>query len=211
MDSPKEFVHGGRMSTTESQPTHTVPTHTVADRPVTRRASGARADHERRIRSAIDARSFAVVSTVSAAGHPHAAGVVYANDGLDLYISTHRTSRKARNVAANGRAAIVVPVRRLPIGPAFEIHYQATARLLANDDPQVTALVERGVLAAITKHGELDEPDSCVVEIRPTGRLHTYGLGVSPLAVARDPLHVGAGMVDLDSEQFTDPRIRPPR
>ncbi len=174
-------------------------------------APGARAAHERRIRNAIDARSFAVVATVSAAGHPHAAGVIYANDGLVLYVSTHRSSRKARNIAANGRASIVVPVRKLPIGPAFEIHFQATARLLDNDDTQITALARRGVLAAITKHGELDDPDSCVVEIRPTGRLHTYGLGVSALAVARDPLHVGAGMVDLGSDEFTDPRIRPPR
>jgi len=29
------------------------------------------------------------------------------------------------------------------------------------------------------------------------GPVHTYGIGVSALAVARDPLHVGARSIDL--------------
>lgn len=164
-------------------------------------------DLERRVRRAIDRRSFAVVSTVSAAGHPHAAGVLYANDGLALYVSTHRSSRKARNVAATGRAAIVVPVRKLPVGPAFEIQFQASAQVLDNDDPRIRDLVDRGVLKPITRHGELDEPDGCFLAITPTGRVHTYGIGVSTLAVARDPLHVGAGMIDLDGRELTEARV----
>jgi nitroimidazol reductase NimA-like FMN-containing flavoprotein (pyridoxamine 5'-phosphate oxidase superfamily) len=221
MDSPGATVQGGRMSTstndnhtdshTDSHTDTRTDTHIVSRHPAQPVDLARRNDHERRIRRAIDRRSFAVVSTVSAAGHPHAAGVVYANDGLDLYVSTHRTSRKARNVDATGRAAVVVPVRTLPVGPAFEVHFQATARLLDNDDPRVVELVERGVLSAITKHGELDEPASCIVEIRPTGRMHTYGIGVSALAVARDPMHVGAGMVDLRGGDFSDPRNRPAR
>ena len=182
--------------------------HTSAPSPL---AAPAALDLERRIRRAIDRRSFAIVSTVSAAGHPHAAGVVYANDGLDLYVSTLRSSRKGRNVAANGRAAVVVPVRKLPIGPAFEVHFQAAATVFAVDDVTILELAGRGVLDDITKHGELDEPDSCIVRLRPTGRIHTYGIGVSVVAVARDPLHVGAGRLDLRTADSADPRARPSR
>ena len=151
------------------------------------------------------------MSTVSAAGYPHAAGVLFANDGLDLYVNTQRSSRKARNVAANGRAAVVVPVRKFPVGPAFEVHFQASAVVLAADDPRIVELAERGVLKAITGHGELDDPDTCFLGLRPTGRIHSYGIGAPILGVARDPLHVGAGMVDLHSDEFTDPRARPSR
>jgi hypothetical protein len=114
-------------------------------------------------------------------------------------------------VAANGRAAVVVPVRKLPLGPAFEVHFQAAATVLAVDDPRTVDLLRRGVLAPVTGHGELDEPDICFLELRPTGRIHSYGLGAPLLSVARDPLHVGSGMIDLHGDEFTDPRQRPSR
>ncbi len=65
------------------------------------------------------------------------------------------------------------------------------------DDPEITDLVSGGHLGKITSHGELDEPDGCFLRIVPNGRIHTYGIGVSALALARDPLHVGARMADL--------------
>jgi len=137
-------------------------------------------------------RSFAVLSTVSNGGFPHAAGVAYSAVGDELFVNTIGSSRKARNVASTGRAAVVIPVRRVPVGPPFTIQFQALADVVALDDPQIVALVAAGKLDTITGHGELDEPDGCFLRIRPTGRIHTYGLGVSALAVARDPLHVGA-------------------
>jgi len=204
------------MTTTQSPPT--APTHRSATGNAApaagteaTAATTTRRDHEQRIRRAVDRRSFAVVSTVSAAGHPHAAGVLYANDGLTLYVSTLRSSRKGRNAAANGRAAVVIPVRKLPIGPAFEVHFQANATVLAVDDQRTVELLDRGVLAPITGHGELDEPDMCFLELRPVGRVHSYGIGAPILSVARDPLHVGAGMIDLRGDEFTDPRQKPSR
>jgi hypothetical protein len=128
---------------------------------------------------------------VSPAGHPHAAGVSYCAVDERLYVNTHRASRKARNVAADGRVGVVIPVRRLPVGPPFNVQFQGTAALLAQDDPEITALLARGELRGIVSHGELDEPDGCFMRIEPTRRIHTYGIGVSVIAVARDPLHNG--------------------
>jgi nitroimidazol reductase NimA-like FMN-containing flavoprotein (pyridoxamine 5'-phosphate oxidase superfamily) len=145
---------------------------------------------------AIARRSFAVLSTVSDRGFPHAAGVVYASVDDTLYVNTHRTSRKARNVAVDDRVAVVIPVRTLPVGPPFNVQFQGRAEVLAMDDPEITALLARGALKKITGHGELDEPDGCFLRIRPNRRIHSYGLGVSALAVARDPLHNGARTVE---------------
>ncbi len=96
-------------------------------------------------RAAIRRKSFGVLSTVSASGWPHAAGVLYdavaGEDGIQLYVNTFRSSRKARNVAADGHVAFVIPVRRLPIGPPFSIQFQATARIVEMNDPTITDLV----------------------------------------------------------------------
>jgi nitroimidazol reductase NimA-like FMN-containing flavoprotein (pyridoxamine 5'-phosphate oxidase superfamily) len=68
------------------------------------------------IRKAIGKRSYAVLATVSEGGHPHAAGVLYAAVGWTLYVSTDRSSRKGRNLAARGRVGLTIPVRRVPVG-----------------------------------------------------------------------------------------------
>jgi hypothetical protein len=145
---------------------------------------------------AIGRRSFCMLATASAATRPHAAAVLYAPVDTTLYVSTLRTSRKARNIAANPQVAVTIPVRRLPVGPPSSIQFQGRADILAADDPHVTGLVEAGRLRAITGHGELDEPDGCILRIAPVRRITTYGLGMPLRRLLRDPLHAG-GSVDL--------------
>lgn len=140
-------------------------------------------------------RSFAVLSTTSPAGRPHAAGVLYAGVGTTLWVSTLRGSRKARNVAANPHVAVCVPVRRSPVGPPSTIQFQGRAEVVAVDDERVRP----AELGAITSHGELDLPDGCLLRIEPAGRAHTYGLGMSLLHLARHPLDA-AGSVDLPAQ-----------
>ncbi|MGF1600294.1 MAG: pyridoxamine 5'-phosphate oxidase family protein [Acidimicrobiales bacterium] len=151
----------------------------------------------RAIRRAMAKRSFCTLATVSPAGRPHVAGVIYGLVGDALYVSTERTSRKARNIAHSPHVAVVIPVRRVPAGgPPSAIQFQATATLLAVDDPEIERLRSAGTLGSITGHGELDLPDSCFVRIALPRRLHTYGLGMSLLSLIRHPLD-GAGQVDL--------------
>ena len=154
-------------------------------------------DQLARVHKAIRRHRFAVLSSVSPAGYPHAAGVVYAPVGTTLYVHTMRSSRKARNVAVEGRVAVVIPTRSIPLAPPFNVQFQARATLLDMDDPEILRAVEHGQLSKITGHGALDEPDGCFLRIVPNGRVHTYGIGVATLAVARDPLHSGDRLVDL--------------
>lgn len=145
--------------------------------------------------SALAKRSVAVLATTSPAGRPHAATVVYARVDGALYVSTDRTSRKGRNVAANPHVHVCVAVRRSPAGPPSSIQFATTAELLAADHPDVVALVAAGRLKAITGHGELDRPDGCVLRIAPPRTYLTYGLGLSLRQLVRDPLNA-AGRVD---------------
>lgn len=146
-------------------------------------------------------RTYATLATTSPAGRPHAAGVAYAAvagpDGVpELYVSTDLDSRKARNVAANPHVGVVVAVRRLPVGPPATVQFQGTAEILDLDDPGLRALAATGALKAVTGHGELERAGACFLRIRPGRRLHTFGLGMSLIALLRDPLNA-AGSVEL--------------
>lgn len=148
----------------------------------------------------LERRSYATVATVSPAGRPHAAGVLYELVDDAMYVNTMAHSRKARNVAASGHVGVVVPVRRVPIGgPPSAIQFQATARLLEVDDPDIDRCLQHGRLRSITGHGELELPGSCFLRIELPRRLHTYGLGMSLAALIKDPL-TAAGLVELDHE-----------
>ena len=141
-------------------------------------------------------RSVATLATVSAAGRPHAATVLYAAVGTTLYVSTDQDSRKARNVRANPHVGVCIPVRRLPVGPPSSIQFQGRATLLARDDEEITALATAGRIDGVTGHGELDREEACFVRIEPGARVHTYGLGMSLLHLYRHPLDA-AGAVGL--------------
>jgi hypothetical protein len=140
------------------------------------------------VRKAVARRSYAVLATVSPAGRPHAAGVLYALVGDDLWVSTHRDSRKGRNVATTPHVGLTIPVRRIPFGPPSAVQAQARAEVVDLDDPRVAHLVADGSLKGITAHGELDLPGGCFLRITPNRTVHTYGLGLSLWALARDPL-----------------------
>ena len=148
------------------------------------------------VRRAMARRSVAVLATVSPAGRPHAATVLYQLAGDELYVSTWRGSRKARNVAGTGAAAITIAVRRLPVGPPASVQFQTTANVLDVDDPEIVALAAAGRLDRITSHGELEAPDNCFLRLPLPARAVTYALGMSLVRVLRDPLDA-AGEVDL--------------
>lgn len=143
---------------------------------------------------AITRRSFCTLATASATNRPHVAGVLYVAEENVLYVSTLRTSRKARNIAENPWVFVCIPVRRLPVGPPSTVQFAATAVLLAPQDPDIRRLVSTGRLKAITSHGELDLPDGCFLRIVASPKLHTYGLGLPLRQLMRDPLNAGGGV-----------------
>jgi general stress protein 26 len=106
-----------------------------------------------------------------------------------FYVSTLRTSVKARNVRENPRVAVCIPVRRFPFIPPFHVSFQGRAELHERDEARIVALLDEGRLRAITSHGELDDPDSCFLTITPGPRVATYGLGVPLRELMRDPIH----------------------
>ncbi|MGI8683883.1 MAG: pyridoxamine 5'-phosphate oxidase family protein [Acidimicrobiales bacterium] len=154
----------------------------------TSRATAPRLD---RITRAVARRSFCTLAT-SSGDRPHVAGVLYVVVDDVLYVSTMRTSRKARNIVANPRVSVCIPIRRLPVGPPSSVQFAATAEILATTDPVIVSLAGRGSMKAITGHGELELADGCFLRITPAPRLSTYGLGLPLRRLIRDPLNAGS-------------------
>lgn len=142
-------------------------------------------------------RSYAVLASTSDAHRSHSAGVLYALSDRALFVSTLRSSRKARNIASNPHVGVTIPVRRVPVGgPPSALMFQARAALLDLDDTELLERAATGELTAVTSHGELDLADGVFVRIALPRRLLTYGLGMSLVALIRDPLNAG-GFVNL--------------
>ncbi len=164
------------------------------------------------VRRAIAKRSFATVASCSSAGRPHAVGVIYADvDGV-LYISTDRSSRKARNIRANPDVFVSIAVRRIPVGaPPSSIQFRGTAEILAVGHPDVVELGRAGALKAIASHGELERPDICLLRVTPGRTIHTYGLGMSLRALAKDPLNAAGEVTNPASLFRSGPTTGPTR
>ncbi len=132
--------------------------------------------------------SFAVLGYVTPLGEPRSSGVVYKSVGRRLYVAVAPDSWKAKHVAASGRVAVTVPVRRggilslvLPIPPAT-VSFHASAIVHPAGSPKVrSVLKELGSLIPTER-----QASGSIIEIVPEGAFVTYGLGVS-LMKMRDP------------------------
>jgi hypothetical protein len=130
---------------------------------------------------AVGRASFAVLSHVTPAGEPRSSGVVYKASGRRLVVAVAPGSWKARHIAADGRVAVTVLVRRggilslvVPIPPAA-ISFHGTAVVHPAGSREARSLLdELGSLVPAERRAS-----ACVIEIMPAGAFRTYGLGVS--------------------------------
>jgi hypothetical protein len=132
--------------------------------------------------------TFAVVSHVTAAGEPRSSGVVYGIVDRRLYLAVATDGWKARQIATGQEVSVTVPVRRggmlsllLPIPPAT-ITFRATATVHAAGSLDLRSVSKE--LAKLVP--EERRATSVVIELMPTGRFLTYGIGV-PFVDMRHP------------------------
>jgi hypothetical protein len=144
--------------------------------------------------------SFAVLSYVTPSGEPRSSGVVYKAVGRRLFVVVAPDSWKAKHIAASGRVAVTVPVRRggilslvVAIPPAT-ISFHGMAAVYPPGSPQLRSLPKE--LTALLPAERRAE--GSVVEIVPEGTFVTYGLGV-PLMKMADP-HAARGRVAVRRE-----------
>ncbi|MGZ4115720.1 MAG: pyridoxamine 5'-phosphate oxidase family protein [Actinomycetota bacterium] len=151
---------------------------------------GRRSEHpgSEQVWRALARASFAVIAWVTPSGEPRSSGVVYKMIGRRMYVAVARDSWKARHIAANGRVAVTVTVRRggllslvFPIPPAT-ISFRGTALVYPANSSQGRSALER--LGSLLPKERRDS--AAIIEIVPEGTFVTYGVGI-PLTKMRDP------------------------
>lgn len=177
--------------------THTSPTQAANHTPSRTASPKLRA----KILRTMATKTFCTLATTSPAGRSHSAGVVYQSVDGTLWVHASANSRKARSIVTNPNVGVCIPYRRLPVGPPFTIHFQATATIVAMDDPRVRQLLGAGELATIAGHGALEMIDGCFIAIQPTGTIHSYGPGARLIDLIRDPLNNGASSFPVDDRR----------
>jgi hypothetical protein len=135
-----------------------------------------------RVWQAIAKSSFAILSEVTPDGAPRSTGVLFKTTGRRLYVAVAADSWKARHIAADGRVAVTVPVRRggilslvAPIPPAT-VSFHGTA--IVHPPGSWTIPSELATLLPPERRAT-----SAVIQIAPEGEFLTYGIGVSLLAM----------------------------
>jgi general stress protein 26 len=104
---------------------------------------------------------FAHVATVRPDGVPHVSKVAPALEGDVLWIATRASSRKARNVAAGSRVAVMFE-------PQAEVYVDADAELV--DDAATKQRIWMSGLFPFpldSFFGSVDNPDFVLVRLRP--------------------------------------------
>lgn len=155
-----------------------------------------------KLKSIIARHHFCTLATTSTDGNPHIVAVTYQLVDGHLYVATAISSKKARNIRANPRVAVHIPVRQYPMGPPWSVQFQTTASILEPNDPDLVRLLESGrlqepplapaALAPLKKIagiGVMKEPDGCFLKVKLPRKIHTYGLGLSFREVMRDLAH----------------------
>jgi general stress protein 26 len=135
-------------------------------------------------------RDFAVLSTVSNEGRPHAVGVNYgvSRPGQDfvLYVMTRRHLQKARNIAQNANVSLVVPLTRrlLWFVPPPTIQLHGHAEIVDWTDEEGTDVFRRfwmgrRILEAYQESHRRGETRICFLKIVPDPVVYTYMVGCS--------------------------------
>lgn len=141
-----------------------------------------------RVWHALSDASFAVLGYVTPWGEPRSSGVVFKTVGRRLYVAVAPDSWKAKHVAASGRVAMTVTVRRggvlslvAPIPPAT-ISFHATAVVHRAGAPEMRVLLDELRALLPTER----RASTSIIEIVPEGEFLTYAVDV-PLRKMRDP------------------------
>lgn len=144
-----------------------------------------------------------MLSTSDAGGRPSSAGVTYgvSPSGSTLYVMTRSHLQKARNVVANPRVSLVVPVPRLLLWflPPATLQLTGRAEVIDWTDREATDVFARFWLGrrivkgynSLREHG--DTRTVCVrVELDPV--INSYLIGTSLWRVRSD-MRAGAATV----------------
>lgn len=154
----------------------------------------------RAVEDEIRGHTYAVLATVSPDCRPHSTGILYAvAPGVTLdsplfaiYIVTSENSKKAKDIASNPNVSLAIPLTRaiLRFMPPNSIQFRGSASLVQPDGDIRKAFAKtlalRATYRTVEERSPEDPPGACVIRVRPSRVIHTYGVGLSALQLMKN-------------------------
>ncbi|MFW9931728.1 MAG: pyridoxamine 5'-phosphate oxidase family protein [Candidatus Thorarchaeota archaeon] len=142
-------------------------------------------------------KSFGVISVIDAKGRPHSTGVIYVipkrPNPFEFYILTGSEYRKTKYIRDNPNVSFVItfPHYWIRFAPASVVHFQGTAEIIPFSDPIGREAFQQNRIARMNLNSDYDESEMVFIKVRPSKKLHVYGLGISLMDMRSD--HTNAG------------------
>jgi hypothetical protein len=159
---------------------------------------------ERQIRK----KTFAILSTVGPKGRAQSSGVMFGVSPPDakfsIYVLTHKSYRKIRNVRRNSSVSLVIPYPHyyLRFVPSSCISFQGRAKILPFNNPEAQeSFRKKRMLRSNLKAGRQMKGQTVFIKIKPDRKISCYGVGIGVMKLRKHP-DSGSYSVKIPSERL---------
>jgi hypothetical protein len=159
---------------------------------------------ERQIRK----KTFGILSTVSARGRAQSTGAMYGVSPPDakfsIYILTHKSYQKTRNIRRNSSVSLVIPYPHyyLRFVPSSCISFQGRAKIMPFNHPEPQESFRRKrMLRSNLKAARQLKDQAVFIKIKPDRKISCYGIGIGVMKLRKHP-DSGSYSVTIPSERL---------
>jgi len=152
-------------------------------------------------------KTFGILSTVSKKGRAQSTGIMYgvspSGSKFSLYILTHRSYRKTKNLMRNPHVSLVIPFPHycLRFVPSSCISFQGRAKVVPFNDPEAQeSFKQKRILRTNLKAGLRMKREAVFIKIKPNRRISCFGLGIGVLML-RKHMETGSYSVAIPPER----------
>jgi len=153
-------------------------------------------------------KTFGILSTVSKKGRAQSTGIMYgvspSGSKFSLYILTHRSYRKTKNLMRNPHVSLVIPFPHyyLRFAPSPCISFQGKAKITSLNDPEAQdSFKQKRILRMNLDAGLRMKREAVFIKIKPNRKISCYGIGIGVLKL-RKHMESGSYSVTIPSERL---------
>jgi general stress protein 26 len=139
-------------------------------------------------------KSFGILSTVSPSGSLQSTGILYGvsppNSKFSIYMMTHKSYEKTRNIMKNSLFSVVIPFPHyyLRFVPSSYISLRGTATIMPFSDVEAQeSFRQKRILRMNLATGERTNRETVFIKGTPDVRILSYGVGIGIMMLQKHP------------------------
>jgi len=137
-------------------------------------------------------KTFGILSTVSTKGRAQSTGIIYGvsppDSKFSIYILTHRSYRKTKNITRNPHVSLVIPFPHhyLRFVPSSCISFQGRAEIVPFNDPEAQeSFMKKRILRMNLNTGRQMKREAVFIKIKPSRKVCCYGIGIGVMKLRK--------------------------